>query len=86
MERAYVEENGRRARKEVKRSNKKTLIDVKQKCLEIEEGRLKSNDYSIPFSFKLPPVLPQSIYFKDNNHPAKPKAKVKYFIRGTLLY
>lgn len=41
-------------------------------------------DYTIPFSFILPPGLPSSMNFKDESVHAKPKAKVKYHVKAVL--
>ena len=40
-------------------------------------------DYTIPFSFQLPPSMPSSLFFKRDTG-AHPSAKVKYSIKATL--
>ena len=40
-------------------------------------------DYTIPFSFQLPPAMPSSLYFKRDSGK-KPSAKVKYSIKATM--
>jgi hypothetical protein len=46
---------------------------------------LNVGDYTIPFSFIMPPGLPSSFQFIDHHTWAKPKGKVKYAIKSTLI-
>mmetsp|Transcript_41019 Transcript_41019/g.30169 ORF Transcript_41019/g.30169 Transcript_41019/m.30169 type:complete len:132 (+) Transcript_41019:312-707(+) len=42
-------------------------------------------DYAFPFSFQVPAGLPSSLIYKNNDLREKPKAKIKYSVRTTLL-
>jgi hypothetical protein len=42
-------------------------------------------DYQIPFSFTMPAGLPSSFQFYDHHMRQKPKGKVKYSIKATMV-
>ena len=46
---------------------------------------LMPGDYSIPFSFTMPVGLPSSFQFIDNRMWQRPKGKVKYTIKASML-
>jgi hypothetical protein len=47
--------------------------------------QLVPGDYSIPFSFIIPPDLPSSFQFIDQHIWQKPKGKVKYTIKASMV-
>lgn len=53
-------------------------------CFVFTTPTLLPGDYAIPFSFSLPQNLPSSIQFYDPKPFAKPKMKVKYFVKALL--
>ena len=52
---------------------------------EPDGGVMEKGDYMLRFSFKLPEHLPSNMYFKSPGDTEEPKAKVKYYIKATLI-
>lgn len=53
-------------------------------CFTFAVPTLVPGDYAIPFSFVLPQGIASSFNYKNPHIDAKPKAKVKYYIRAAL--
>jgi hypothetical protein len=81
----YKTHEGRQERVEVKRKHERTIFMFTAPCFTFTVPQLQPGDYTIPFSFVMPPNLPSSLQFIRHHMTAKPKAMVKYQIKGSLV-
>lgn len=68
----------------MKKKASRRLLDYKQNCYEFKED-IQPGDYAFNFEFQLPHDLPASIYYLNKDHNQKPKAKVRYSIKASIL-
>jgi hypothetical protein len=68
----------------IKRKARREIIHYSQPAFHFTTPVLAPGDYVIPFSFPLPVGIPSSVFYYDNHHADKPKAKVKYHIKAKL--
>ncbi|CDW78366.1 UNKNOWN [Stylonychia lemnae] len=67
----------------VKRKHRREIMDSKAPCF-VFNSNLVPGDYVVPFGFQLPENVPSTMFFKDTHDHRKPKAQVKYSIKGSL--
>lgn len=67
-----------------KRKARKEIMHYSQPAFTFGVPVLAPGDYVIPFSFPLPLGIPSSVFYYNNHHYDKPKAKVKYHIKARL--
>lgn len=68
----------------MKKKASRRLLDYKQNCHKFDE-ELQPGDYVFDFEFQLPHDLPASIYYLNKDHNQKPKAKVRYSIKASII-
>jgi len=84
IDRVTRQHEGRQETFNEKRKAKKEIFHYKNPCFQFTTPMLMPGDYTIPFSFQLPPLIPSSMNFSDTTLQSRPKAKVKYHIKSIL--
>jgi hypothetical protein len=79
------EVDGRQETREVKRRHKKDIFRYSAPVFIFSAPQLNVGDYTIPFSFTMPAVLPSSFQFIDHHMWEKPKGKIKYTIKACMV-
>ena len=75
---------GRQETVQVKRKHKREIFHFSAPCFQFSVPQLMVGDYTIPFSFVLPPSLPSSFQFMRPEMHQRPKGRVKYSLRATM--
>lgn len=60
------------------------MANYRMRVFEIPASMLMPGPYAVSFQFQLPEGIPSTIYYKDTQHRARPKAKIKYFVKTTV--
>ena len=69
-------------------SERGTAASNRQRVTSRERGAEVDCDeltYIVPFKFSLPNGCPASVYYYNRTHPKRPKAKIKYWIKASII-